>query len=1098
MIPMKNSKRIYTRILLIVFFCFPTYIFAQFYNGHQMSFGKNRVQYNNWYWQYFRFERFDTYFHENGRELALYTEKVAQKKLFEIESLLGYYMEKRIIFIIYNKLSEFRQSNIGLVSGDDQSNVGGVTQIVDNKVFLYYEGDHKKFDRQISAAIAEVILTEMMFGQNFREKVTNSTLMNMPEWYFQGLISYLSNSWDFEIENIVKDGILTNKYKKFNQLRADDAKYAGHSIWHFLAESYGKEIIPNIIYMTRINKNPEIGFTYVLGAPIKEIKPLWLDFYKTRFNKQLENSVMPDSGQIIKRPRKNTVYQQVKVSPNKKYMAYVTNSMGKYKIFILDNETGKIKKILRREHKLEQITDYTMPLIAWHPTGKMLAYLTEEQGMIFLNNYFVETKELRRRQMLYFDKILDFSYSDDGFSMVLSAVMNGQTDIFVFNVAAGTNERITQDLADDMNPRFTDKSTKIVFSSNRLTDTLEVERKEHKPFGNTYDLFIYNYKARSNILTRLTTTPYVNETNPIQIRRNSYQYLSDQNGIVNRYMASFDSTINYIDTTTHYRYFTSKYPVSNYFYNVTNFDINIKAKSQAEVVFNKGKYYMFQNELYTKKDAFKGKYFETDSRATETKNIIKMDSLKKVEILREARDKIRRDSLLANLKGTTILTDTSNIDINNYVFEKEKGEIYDLLVKKDTALNKNKSDTVKTSQQRVYLTSFYVNYVVNQVDFGSLNTSYQSFTGSAFYFNPGFNLFFKVGVNDLFEDYKIVGGIRFAGDFDSNEYLLSFENLKKRLDKQYIFHRQTMTNSNEVYVEKVTTHEGMYILRYPFNQVLALKTTFSLRNDKAVLMSTDRPSLKEPNQERTFSSVKLEYIFDNTINTGLNFYNGVRYKIFGEAYQQVDGNRTNLFVLGADFRYYQKIHRDLIFASRFAASTSFGKSRLIYYLGGVDNWTALSPNVKMFDYSIPIDTTKRYVYQAVATNMRGFVQNVRNGENFALINNEIRFPIIRYFANRPINSDFWNNLQIVGFLDAGTAWSGINPFDDKSAYNQEVIRNGPLTLTVDKNRSPIVFGYGYGVRSRLFGYFIRLDWAWGVDGHVILPRIFYFSLNLDF
>ena len=46
---------------------------GQFYNGLQMSFGKNRVQYWDFYWSYYRFEKFDTYFNEYGRELAEYT-----------------------------------------------------------------------------------------------------------------------------------------------------------------------------------------------------------------------------------------------------------------------------------------------------------------------------------------------------------------------------------------------------------------------------------------------------------------------------------------------------------------------------------------------------------------------------------------------------------------------------------------------------------------------------------------------------------------------------------------------------------------------------------------------------------------------------------------------------------------------------------------------------------------------------------------------------------------------------------------------------------------------------------------------------------------
>jgi hypothetical protein len=66
-----------------------------------------------------------------------------------------------------------------------------------------------------------------------------------------------------------------------------------------------------------------------------------------------------------------------------------------------------------------------------------------------------------------------------------------------------------------------------------------------------------------------------------------------------------------------------------------------------------------------------------------------------------------------------------------------------------------------------------------------------------------------------------------------------------------------------------------------------------------------------------------------------------------------------MFVVGADFRHYMKIHRELIWANRFAASSSFGPYKLIYYLGGVDNWMGfLFNSLPMFDNTIPVDPTK--------------------------------------------------------------------------------------------------------------------------------------------
>ncbi len=54
---------------------------GQFYNGHQMTFGKNRVQYFDYYWQYYRFDDFDCYFNEYGVDLAQFTADLCKEKV---------------------------------------------------------------------------------------------------------------------------------------------------------------------------------------------------------------------------------------------------------------------------------------------------------------------------------------------------------------------------------------------------------------------------------------------------------------------------------------------------------------------------------------------------------------------------------------------------------------------------------------------------------------------------------------------------------------------------------------------------------------------------------------------------------------------------------------------------------------------------------------------------------------------------------------------------------------------------------------------------------------------------------------------------------
>jgi hypothetical protein len=282
-------------------------------------------------------------------------------------------------------------------------------------------------------------------------------------------------------------------------------------------------------------------------------------------------------------------------------------------------------------------------------------------------------------------------------------------------------------------------------------------------------------------------------------------------------------------------------------------------------------------------------------------------------------------------------------------------------------------------------------------------------------------------------------------------------------------------------------------LKYPFSEVACLRGSLIGRTDQEVNLSTDLSNLQQKNRNNYLGGLKLEYIFDNTVNRGLNLYNGWRYKIFGEYYQHVDKKAARFFVIGLDVRYYKKIHRDLIWANRFAASTSFGTEKLIYYLGGVDNW--FSPK---FDNSTSIDYSQNYQYQTVATNMRGFYQNVRNGNSFAVFNSELRVPLFKYIMNRPLRSDFLTNFQVVAFGDIGTAWTGASPYSQDNFLNTQTIQSGNLLIKIKNSKEPIVGGYGLGIRSRILGYFIRVDYAWGVaDGRVLKPLL-YVSLSLDF
>jgi WD40 repeat protein len=1107
---MGRMVRILPGIMLVVICLAGIPAQAQFYNGLNMSFGKNRIQYpksevleSEFFASFYRYDRYDVYFYPNGKELAEYVSRYAYRELTKLENFFEYSLNKRVIFLVYNRLSDYRQSNIGLVSGKDETNIGGVTRVIDNKVFLYFEGDYRKFEQQILAAITEVIMQEMLYGGSMRDRLASSTLLNMPEWYYKGLVAFLSKGWDVETENRVKDGILSGRFEKFNRLEGQDAVDAGHSMWNFISETFGKSVIPTIVYFTRINRNTSSGFLNVLGTNIKALSYEWLHFYKSRYAETAHQGDIPESPLVKLKNKKGTEYLRARMSPDGRYIAYTSNSEGQIRVWLYDVQTNKSKRIYKTGAKLGQIEDYTFPALAWHPTSGLLAMIMEFKGNIRYSLYPMETRKWEHQQIKQFDKVLDFSYSDDGLNLVLSGVMKGQSDIFVYNLVANTSERITNDRADDFSPKFIDNSTRIIFTSNRKDLSLE-DQTEDQQHRQNLDVYIFNYANRDDRLTRLSEDDYVDRFQPDRLDDQKFYFLGDDNGLRNRYVAEFDSTIISIDTTINYSFNTRSAPLTNYGRNILDQSFSKSTREWSSLFFTNGKYRLARGSLdqsltdqpVLPKTSFRSRY---------TRDLARQDSAKAAATVSAA---AAAAAPPAQFRPLTLTNDTlskkSGININNYVFDAERNAPAAApRIQKPLSAGLKDPVTGRTFDVpplRIYQPSFYINYLASQVDFTFLNSSYQTFTGGAVYYNPGLNMLFKVGTQDLFEDYKLIGGVRFGANFESNEYLLSFENLKKRLDKEIIFHRQVYQTPTQDYysIVKATTQELFYLLKYPFSQVNAVKATINGRIDNYNFLSTDQANMIEKGITKYWAGFKLEYIFDNTRMITLNLYEGMRYKVFGEYYQQVNGDWSDVFIVGADFRHYQPIHRTLIWANRFAASTSFGGSRLIYYLGGVDNWTNLSRTLQTFDRSMPIDTTQNFVYQTIATNMRGFSQNIRNGNSFAVFNSELRWPVFRYFANKPINSDFLNNFQLIGFFDIGTAWSGQTPWDEKNHLNREVIKNGPLVIVINKGNEPIVMGYGFGVRSRLLGYFLRADWAWGIENHVVLPRVFYLSLSLDF
>ena len=1066
-------------LLLFLLFVFSFSLRAQFYNGSQISFGKNRVQYQKFNWTYYRTEQFDVYFYPTGKELADYTLYKVPEFIGEIEKLLNFTSYKKLQFIVYNTQSDFRESNFGL-DNENFYNQGGVTNIYGTKIYLYFDGNHEHFDRMIRSGIMNIYAHLLVEGQSVSSNISSESLLDVPNWYYSGLASYYGENWNSELDAYVKDGILTQRFAVFDQLSPVEATYAGHSFWKFIVDRYGQNAITNILYSTRSAKNFERGFYYVTGVDYKRLLVDWYRYYYVIYKKDMKRN-LPENDGIVKRPQKRD-YSQITLSPDGKSFAFVSNEAGQVKIWLKTADMKKPKVIFKRYQKIEDNPDLSFPLLAWHPDGTILGFTIEDEGRCYYYPYFIETGKLGKRLLVDVEKISDWSYSNDGQLMLFSGFKHGQSDIFIYSFLSRSIQNITNDFFDDFQPKFINNQKRIIFSSNRNHDTIALK----EPFFNvmpnsSYDLFLYNYVTKDPVLLQVTHTPLADEKNVCEVSDREIVFLSDECGIVNRYIARFDSTISKIDTVIHYVYSAKSFPLTDNAYSFFEQDYNKNTDSGADIIFYKGakRIYKAPLSLYPLKNNLTTAAFQ-----------------QQLNYNRHVHDSI---SAIFKARGIDVNTKHGFYQLHQSDIRRKNES--DSIRKNNNAalLVENFADGAEFNKTltRNYYVQYSVNKLITQADFSFLNTSYQQYTGTddPIYLNTGFNALLMVGIQDLFEDYKITGGFRLSFDLSSNEFMLSYEDLSRRFDHQIVVYRQSIKSNYNDYVYKQRSNSVFYIIKYPFNKTNSLRLTFTGRYEKYIIGALSDASLKAADENHLWTGTKLEYIFDSAKELSPNLWKGTKIKIFAEYEYRLEKDAKSLFVVGLDARKSIKLYKNMIWASRFAASTNTGTARLVYFMGGIDNWL-----LAKFNSEIDVDETKEYAYQTLATSMRGFEQNIRNGTSFVLLSTELRVPFVQMIANRKLSSNILNSLQLVLFGDFGTAWTGLTPYSEENCLYSRYITSGTISAVVKRQVEPFVGGFGMGLRAQLFGYFLRFDYAWGVEDYKIYnPKgIFMFSIGFDF
>ena len=1159
---------------------------AGYAQGTQTEFGKNRVQFHKDFeeWSQYESPNFITYWYGEGRYAGQATVQLAELDHEYIKRMLEYTLNDKIQIIVYTDLTDLKQSNIGAEEAFE--NEGGQTKIVGNKMFVYFDGNHRNLRRQIREGIASVYMNAMLFGSNLQEIVQNAVLLNLPPWYKDGVVSFIGETWSTTLDSELRDAFLSGEYQNFEELAEAKPKLAGHSLWYFLSQNYGIATVANLLYFTRIHRSVETGFTYILGSTYDASILSWQAYFEERYQNEQKYMDLPTGEPVPIKNKRALPTTQAKLSPNGRQLAYVQNEIGRYKVFVQDLDSGERNMILKGGFRNAiQATDYDYPLIAWSPSGYELVAIFERRDVLKLLRYDLNTKETTVEDIsTEYQRIHSIDFVDND-KLVLSGTVRGNSDLYLYFLATRQSTRLTNDFWDDLDAVYTEVRGRpgILFASNRQDTLLEKNRLDSILPVQPFDIFYFDLEERSTELIRITDTPLASERDPFAIDTTWVGYRSDASGTYNRYTAYLEEYLHHTDKvvvmndgteiTFHpdsalvskldsaaiamidtvalvdvYKWRGVGHPQTDYRYNIQQqHSARRNGTRLVEVLTVNDLPTLYLHDIDPAAEAipfrtrFRQLLSTTGSAVSQGPPPARFPTDNTILVPIISAGPVVTDTIPTVIR--TPEPDTNKVDVSNYLFQSEfDDEAPAPAVRMDTDDERPEAVAVvpapPTARDNIapglskpagphkfrpgriipYRIKFRTDFVNTTFDNDRMFDIRDSYTGTPddfAYPSPG--ILFKANLKDLFEDYEVEGGVRLPLSFNGAEYFLTFNNRKRRLDQKYFLYRRnlTFTDTETRSILPQRTQNNLFLakyeLRYPLDIFTSIRASAGLRFDRTTSLATDANNLTDPSDLGQRLQVRLEYVFDNTLDVALNIKNGTRYKLYGEAMKgfqidftdefQFDINDGFLFVAGMDFRHYQRFLKHSVLATRLAGSASFGDEKIAYFLGGTNGW--ITPR---FNNDIPRPLpSDGFAFQSVEPNVRGFQFNIRNGSAFALSNTEVRVPIFKYFSKR-LKSNFLRNFQAVAFFDAGTAWQGASPFDDESPLNTLIvpdpedpnIDNPLVVVKVNYFREPIVMSYGFGARALIFGYFVRVDYGYGIETRQVQEPRLHISLGKDF
>lgn len=1018
--------------LFILFFFLGFGLKGQNYLQTQREVQNQRVQFEKLEWKYLSNGSFEVYFYGNNRILAEKTLNYVVQESKRISKILGYYAYNTVKVFVHDSPYDLIQDNSGVTASSNQE------LLADNlskfKIQIAMEGSMKEYQRKLSTDLSELYLNDMLFGGNIRESLQNALLLSVPEWYSKGIVAYLVDGESADMNQYMIRAISQAKLKKLNLAQGEEAKLIGQSIWSYIANLYGNQVISNIINYTRIIRNEQSSFTSALKKPFSEIIQEWYRYYVNKlqfYNNTIEAS--SEDGLETFQFKFNEILNY-QFSLNGKYLAFANLTNSKIQLNLVELNSGK-QTVFYQETRNELLNYPSIqePIIRWGKNN-ILYVLLKNKSDSWLYTYSIGAKDfkLSSKKNLGDVDIKDFQPSSNNRRFLVKVLRSGQFDIGFYDLNRKRFNPITSSSEEEFEPRFVGEDA-VVYIQRDQDSTL-------------------NEQENAQLHSVFYWTP-LQEDGPIRL----FEHIGE---IKNLYALDEKNWLFMVHKT-----------------NFKNLVIrNIDSTYSEEILgptSNWGDYQLIQDKLFfSDKDLFDIHFREIP--------FANFSSIKRIPYQYESINVNEKDEFIGKIIQSN--KDTNNIIREDYYSKKTLQRLERLQRKAE----EKQEDLDPNANSRVlpYINKF----------------SFNSSSGD-FHVDPIRGLGYKMDFlfNDFLENHLFKIGGWSNLNFNTLDLWSEYDYLAQKIDYKFRYDRKNIMQQTEYAGQKIRYNKISFEASRPLNLYNKISFAAIYTNNRAF----DIYSLNSPEINWNYLGAKLEYKLENISSRFENEVEGQRLWFWIDGNLGLNNQSGSFAKINLDYRKYLQLNKIVSLRGRLSTAFGIGENIPHTMIGGMDNWLFIKSEPRNNENPLGFqgDVVRPNVFMSSVTSpMRGFNLNKYSGGSHILLNAQINISVRELLGSTNSQTEFMKYLQFVGFMDFGTAWTGMSPFSKYNGFNTNTYggNNNPFIIKVTDFRNPFLMGIGGGLRTRLLGYYIKYDYGIGIENKEMKTPISYFTIGYDF